>query len=417
MIKKFTTLFAVILLMASCKGVVDIKLLQRSKALPTENDSGLASSKFTVQDVTLNDKLGGFSTTLNLSYTELNSLLATKCEVNNESKLSGSSCTCDVSGACSVSISGSAGKLGVAHIDYRVGDDSSFSDWAKIEVNLICPSGYLKVSSSAYVNSPNDFCVMRTEAKDVLGYPAVTNSGFPITGLDLNQAKSSCESLNILNSLVGKYNLIANEEWMNISRKIEGNASNWSNGVIDPLNEINRGHSDLDPYATLEISNENDLYDGTNNSSLDLPSLGWEQKRTHILEENQLIWDFSGNVWEWVDISIDSSVLTLNPGLKPYSSANGVPTNSYLELTSIDRLIGENLSDFMKPEAWQPHDSTLSHDQGIGQYYAGINSSGGSLIRGGAYFEGNRAGVYAFAFDQESNGSGNWLGFRCVFRP
>lgn len=411
----FRSLLIILFLTTSCRGVVDISLKQ--KPLPTEEDTSLASSLFTVVDVPSTNELGGFSKSVTLAYTERDSLLATKCEVGNANKITGNSCTCDVAGVCSVLLSGDSGKLGAGSLDYRVGDDSGFSNWGKIEFELICPSGFLKVSSLNTVNSNNDFCVMRTEAKDVFGYPSSTNLGQPITGLNLVQAKSSCNSLNTLNSLTLKYDLIANEEWMNIARRIESNSVNWSNGVIDHSNELNRGHSDLDPYNVLEISDDSNPYDGTNNSSLDLPSIGWEQKRTHILEDNQEIWDFSGNVWEWVDASLDAALITINPSYKPYYSVNGVPTFAYLELTQIDRLIGETTNDYFLPERWQPSDSSLSHDQGVGQYYAGDNSTGGAMIRGGAYFEGNRAGIYSLGLDQEQTANGNWLGFRCVFRP
>jgi hypothetical protein len=258
---------------------------------------------------------------------------------------------------------------------------------------------------------------MRNEAKNSLGYPVSTSSGFPWISVDLPTSKAACESLNTLNSISSKYDLISNPEWMAISRNIEAQSSNWSNGVVSLANELSRGHSDDSPSAVLDISDLNDPYDQTLNSSLDSPSLGWEQKRTHTLSNGNTVWDFAGNVWEWTDFSMGTGLQVVLPAKKPFVSSDGIPQAGYKELNDIDTLIGENGTDVFLPSVWRPSNVTYSHAQGVGQYYAGDNTSGGSLIKGGAYNEGNHSGIYALALDQETTGSGGWLGFRCVYRP
>ena len=53
---------------------------------------------------------------------------------------------------------------------------------------------------------------------------------------------------------------------------------------------------------------------------------------------------------------------------------------------------------------------------GIGQYYAGTNSSGGALLRGG-WGDGAYAGVFSAGLGNDPSAAGTGVGFRCVFRP
>jgi len=54
---------------------------------------------------------------------------------------------------------------------------------------------------------------------------------------------------------------------------------------------------------------------------------------------------------------------------------------------------------------------------GIGQYYAGTNSSGGALLRGGGWNYGTYAGVFTAYLDDDPSSTYTNIGFRCVFRP
>ncbi len=397
-------------------GAVRVELKDNKNTSP--GASATQTYFFQTTSSSLTSNIAGIERTITLDYSETSSALATNCEITNETNLTVSQiCSCDAFGACSVSMQGSTGSLGASSFQYRVGKGLQFSNWSIIDYLQECPTNYIQIPSNADVGSANAFCVMRNEAKNVLGYPSSTTTGQPWTSIDLTSAKAACESLNTLNSVIAKYDLISNPEWMNISRNIEQQTVNWSNGVINAGNELARGHSDDSPSAVLDIGNINDPYDQTLNNSSETPSLGWEQRRTHTLSNGAVIWDFAGNVWEWVDLSLSPGLQTLNPNKKPYSSSDGVPIHGYKELSDINTLIGENGSDIFIPSFWRPLNQTFDHAQGVGQYYGGDNSSGGSLLRGGAYNEGNRSGVYSFAIDQELTGSGNWLGFRCVYRP
>lgn len=354
---------------------------------------------------------------MTLSYNEDNSNDAEACEISETVNVSViSPCGC-VAGICRVTIQGNTGSIGVASLKYRVGKENDYSSWVTISYSLNCPPGYIHVPANASVNANNDFCVMETEAKNVAGLAVTSGTGLPWNFITSVAASTACEDLNTLNSVTNKYNLLSNEEWMAIARNIEQNPTNWSNGSISLANEINRGHSDVNPNTPLSISNFNDPYNQTLNSDLDLPSIGWEQKRTHTLSNNNIIWDFAGNVGEIVDLSLNAGLQLAPSNKKPYSNTDGAPLFGYKELNEINALIGENVSDLFFPNFWQPLDPNYSHAQGVGQYYGGDNTSGGLLVRGGAFNEGNRAGIYNFELDSDNTSSFNWLGFRCVYRP
>lgn len=409
-------------MLASCS---DSKLQLNSAATDSANtdttNNPVVQYNFTTTAAALSDVDAGLSRTITVSYTETDNKLPTTCQTASLSKLTVTTpCACDGAGVCTVTVNGAAGGLGASSFNVRVGAEGIFSSWATISYNQVCPTGYVPVPGNSGVGASNDFCVMRTEAKNVGGHATSVGAGIPWVSIDITDSYAECNDLNTHNSVTNKYHLIANEEWMAIARNIEAQASNWSNGVISMSEEINRGHSDDSPTGVIAITDMNDPYSDTGNNSGQMPSAGWEQKRTHTLSNGSVLWDIAGNAWEWSDLSLSTAGLQVltNLAKKPYISGDGVPINNYVELSSINRMIGENGGDIFLPALWQPSDPTYSHTQGVGQYYAGDNSIGGALGRSGGYNDGNRSGIYAFALDQNPvGGGGSWGGFRCVYRP
>jgi hypothetical protein len=74
--------------------------------------------------------------------------------------------------------------------------------------------------------------------------------------------------------------------------------------------------------------------------------------------------------------------------------------------------------DEMRPETWEStFFPTLNGNNGLGRYYAGVNTSGGAARRGGGSGAGSGAGAFALRLDSSAGGSDPSIGFRCVFRP
>ena len=263
-------------------------------------------------------------------------------------------------------------------------------------VKEIKENGFIRVdkniNNSIYFDNPESnlygktyFYVMKYQAKNNGGVPTSTGSDLPWVNISQINAKAVSEAAG--------YHLITNWEWMAIARDIEATDSNWSGGVL------NRGHTDNNPSNSLPASTDNDPYSGTGNSE----SSGWEQKRTHTLSNGEVIWDFAGNVWEWVDRTI-----TTQTGMTP---AQGWAWQDIKD-------VGWGNTGLKYEEVGALNKNLVGGTNGnnIGRIY--YNSSDNTLrafLRGGAWNSGTNAGVYALSlYRAPSNSTGTNIGFRCA---
>ncbi len=280
----------------------------------------------------------------------------------------------------------------------RTNQDSTNQDNSSYTVE--CPTDYVLVSGNNYLGT-QDFCVMKFEAKNDGGSNAVsTASGVPWVSIDANTAYTKCDSI-IESGFDGQFSLISNAEWMTIARDIEGNSSNWSTGTIGS-GMIPRGHSDNSPASALSISDSNDPYDGTGNTSGDSVGGGWEQKRVHYLSNGSEIWDFAGNINEWVDWDDSDSSFTL--------AHLDVTGGSWNEFTV-------NPDGSLQDYEFRPNNPSFTSAEGMGNWYGTNSYSGGAALRGGLYPNTTRVGIYTLSLYYPDAFSHAQIGFRCVYRP
>jgi hypothetical protein len=171
-----------------------------------------------------------------------------------------------------------------------------------------CPLGYLYVPRNPdYVRS--SFCVMKYEARESPSGSVAISIPSDLPWRDLNRASAiaGCQANGPL------YDLVTNDEWQTIARNIELVAQNWREGVAGGVasgnggsnsNMLNRGHSDGAPNQVLAASTV-DAWGCFGTGQQTDPNgacpLTWtDQKRTHRLSTGEIIWDFGGNLWEWV---------------------------------------------------------------------------------------------------------------------
>jgi prepilin-type N-terminal cleavage/methylation domain-containing protein len=188
----------------------------------------------------------------------------------------------------------------------RGNDGRVYVNTTETQVNLSCPTGYIKVPGNSLYQT-KDFCVMKYEAKAVeisnptvglttptTGFNTIANnttattaangraiasvaSGYPIANISQTTAAQYCTDAGA--------SLINNREWMTIARNIEAQNSNWYNPTPTPVNQVGsgglwRGHSDASPNNALAASTNDNLgYEGTGNDI----NNGWQEKRTHTL--------------------------------------------------------------------------------------------------------------------------------------
>ena len=296
--------------------------------------------------------------------------------------------------------------------------------------NLACPTGYIKVvgnetpglGGSVYTEGTrslydwdaeteslreiSDFCVMKYEAKDsgsaTWSERAVsTATGFPWVsirrteaGAD-NDAVEACEAIGDGNH----YYLIGNHHWQAIAHDLESVPENFDTSGDVADHAFNRGHSD--GSSALEASanrdegcfglNSTNTHDSSNPN--DDCGGGWHlNKRTHTLSNGAVIWDFAGNVWQWVRDNNTTSQGSDNwMQLEPYSDAlKWGPAGDYSAQTG-------------------------SRRAGLG--YGGLNGSAGAVIRGGRWVSDAYTGAFGVALSNAPSLSSTGLGFRCVFAP
>lgn len=257
-----------------------------------------------------------------------------------------------------------------------------------IEDALTCPTGYILVPGNPTFGT-SDFCVAKYEMKNVGGVATSQASGKPWVNINRNDARAKCQSLGT------GYKLISNAQWQTIARNIEQVAANWQNGSVGS-GALNRGHSTVSPSDSLAASsNDNDACSGTGQSCT---GSTWNSlKRTHKLSNGEVIWDFSGNVSEWVND--DYSSLGVNPAFD---------SGKWIEFTSSS--VGTN-----NRKLFGPSNSSWSSTQAVGKVYGG---SAGGIYRGGAWNSITaNIGIFTTYLINKAAFLNAYIGFRCVYDP
>ena len=251
---------------------------------------------------------------------------------------------------------------------------------------LQCPTGYIRVPGSSLYGT-RDFCVMKYEAKTGSATVAATTqaAGTPQVNISQTNAITAC-------SLAGG-SLINNREWMTIARNIEAQGVNWTGGSVGS-GGLWRGHSDNNPNSALAAStNDNQGYEGTGNIS---PSV---ERRTYTLSNGEVIWDLSGNVWEWTSDTI--------LGQDKPNNNSGEFWQEWTDISNFGTL---------SYDLTRPSNPVWNSSQNMGQYYAGqvTGTTNFAFIRGGNWINTSFPGVFTMLLSGAPSDANTYLGFRCV---
>jgi hypothetical protein len=259
---------------------------------------------------------------------------------------------------------------------------------------VTCPDHYAFVPGDDTLGT-TPFCVARYEmrvqglADGDVGFSAsyVAESrpdGTPWSGVDKSEARVACDALGF------SYQLISNAQWQTVARSIERNPANWSGGAVG-VGVIPQGHCDEDPREPL--SSDGGPCGGTNDPQCEDPtSADWWQRRTHELDNGDVVWDLAGNLSEQVDgspgapsglwLSFDDAPFTSDPGWED-ARLDFAPEGPYTEA------------------------------QGTGRLYGGT----GNLTRGGSYDPQYATDPGVFGGHHNTWWVGSTEGFRCVYVP
>ena len=183
-----------------------------------------------------------------------------------------------------------------------IGEDATQASQS-VTNNFICPENFVGVPSLTGYTT-NSFCVMKYEAKNAGAAttgdatddtPVSQAAGTPWVSINRESSITKCTDINSN----GKYDLITNDEWQSIARNIELVRSNWANGTVGDAGGLSTGHSDQVPANALAANSDDN--NACHETGQTCNSSTWNgQRRTHTLSNGEVVWDISGNVWEWV---------------------------------------------------------------------------------------------------------------------
>ncbi|QQS17431.1 collagen-like protein [Candidatus Saccharibacteria bacterium] len=253
------------------------------------------------------------------------------------------------------------------------------------------PEGYILVPGNPLFGT-SDFLVMKYQAKnDGLGNPVSTASGMPWVSISQTTALAAAANIS------PKHHLITEMEWLTLAHNIASVASNWSGNAVGS-GYLYRGHSDNNPANALEASaNDADGYYGTGNTSGD-------QRRTLTLTNGEVIWDLSGNVYEWTSGTIAGSQ---QPGLA------GESAYAWKEWNDANLQLG-GLDPKTLPAYGNAALSSLTGaTNGLGRLYSNRGETGlRAFGRGGSWGSGTYAGVFALFLFFAPGSTSSSVGFR-----
>lgn len=259
-----------------------------------------------------------------------------------------------------------------------------------------CPANFVLVTGNATFGT-TDFCISKYEAKQVNGLPESLPANTPWVSLTRDQAKAACTAKG------SAYALVDNDHWMTIARDIEATTWNyggdatifedgWSRGVTNNSGTtgLAAGADDNDS-CYLATQSANGPAAVCDLSTYDVA------RRVAKLSNGSLMWDFAGNVSEWINDDLAAGIATkdwvLNIGTGAVKSKFG-PAGVY--------------------QAGPANPTGNIYMQNFG--YISANAAPPFVImRGGGFSYGRYAGIYTAYFTPVTY-QGADIGFRCMFQ-
>ncbi len=268
---------------------------------------------------------------------------------------------------------------------------------ASVNVTFTCPTGYVAVLPlSPYTTS--QFCVAKYEIKNVSSVATSQPTGTLWVSINRANSITACTSLG------AGYNLISNAQWQAIARNLEGVGFNWATGTVGNAGGMSTGHTDGSAGGLAAVADDNDSCAGTG-QTCDLTTWS-DQRRVHRFASGLYIWDFSGNLSEWIRDDISTSF-----GSNSFSSLITTTTHT------TNGTIG-GVSNSAKYHFGPAGDYTALSSApygGLGYQYMSIQSD--AIFRGSEMTSGATAGMFMTNLSAGSAATSGSIGFRCVWAP
>lgn len=260
-------------------------------------------------------------------------------------------------------------------------------------------------------------------------------SGYPIAYINQTESATRCGTVTLGTTSA---HLITNNEWMTVARNAEAQGANWYNGVVG-TNFMFMGHNDETSgggnYTALIASTDDNPYYLTGDSASACDNhynnfvVGDDtisgracvgQKRTFILANASVIWDLSGNVWEWTNNTIPA-----NQQPTAWNGTTEYTTGDWSDFTSgsLARYLGKigGASGYLDGSPLQEINvepsGNYNSNQGVGRiwhYSKSSSSTSYGFLRGGDWYYGAYAGAFIIVFGHYAGQSlqHHWLSLR-----
>lgn len=255
-------------------------------------------------------------------------------------------------------------------------------------VGLTCQDGFIPIPGNELF-ATSDFCTMKYEAKNVAGVATSQAAGLPWTDIDQFNAISASQ-----NACSGCH-LITESEWLTIAHNVASVGSNWSGGSVGS-GYLYSGHNDGVPDASLAAdSNDANGYSGTGQSGTS------NQRRTLELTNGEIIWDISGNVYNW----------TAGQTAGGQPGATGVSYFAWRQWNTAS--ITGTLSPSPFPSYGTPAAGSWDSNQGVGQVWSNASDTVlRGFRRGGDWGRKQYAGVFSLFLNGAPGNQDTNIGFR-----
>jgi len=263
---------------------------------------------------------------------------------------------------------------------------------------VACAPGFIIVPGSVTYGT-SYFCVMKYEAKNNGSNVAVSKKD-SLPWVDTRQTSARTTSAAVCSGC----HLITEAEWLTIAQNVLSVASNWSSGIVGS-GYIFSGNNDGVPGVALAASTDDDGYAGTGNFSGQTTTtnfmVGNTQRRTLTLSNGEVIWDLSGNVFDWTDGQATNG--------KPGINGGGFAYKDWSELTNVGPLTPNPFPSatlIAGASSW-----TISNGVG-GVYTSSDDTSLKGFLRGGHDSSNDLAGVLYLNLSNAPSDYGSSSGFR-----
>jgi len=248
----------------------------------------------------------------------------------------------------------------------------------------------------------SDFYVMKYEAKNNGGGSAVsTPGGVPWTTISQVAARAACVAFGS--------HLLTFEEARTIDVDVSSQASNWMSGSAG-TGCMYGGHVQCSSGCNTALNASTDDGQGWWTGSADAhnPAIqncpfainnawGNETRRTYALSNGAVIWDWGGNVWEW-----------MNNTCQRGTGAGYWETSGGLEWTDA------SLQDYERGKLGPTIGLPWTSSNGIGKYVWGCGADGNGILRGNGWSGSSNAGPFALDLSVGASLSAANIGFRCA---